>query len=248
MKLRNFTSSTSAIKYAADLYNVKEVTLHGVADLSFWEAVLRKENLFPYREADKAVLLLSAIDAKWRGFKFKEFVIAVGICFDENGTSLDGYCLPHAFNSSKLLAFSERVFFKTPYFHGNIQLQNKLPAFIKLRQGAEVLFHAEMSIPDISPVVEYLEWKGPIFLPNSRSKFFAILGGEAEIYPFSPEKDRFEIKPSADHRIFQQLIDSNFVGSVWSLRSNSRHAKSKTYAISNFGRNASKHHARNSKK
>ena len=217
-----------SIKYAADLDNVKEVTLHGTADLSFWEAVLHKENLFPYREADKAVLLLSAIDAKWRGFKFGEFVITVGICLNENGTSLDGYYLPRAFNSSKLLAFSERVFFQTPYFHGNIQLQNKLPAFITLRLGTEILFHAEMSVPDISPVVEYLEWKGPIFLPNNRGKFFVVLAGEAEIYPFSPEKDRFEIKPSAHHRIFQQLIDSNFVGSVWSLRSSSRHARSKT--------------------
>ncbi len=221
--------SSRSIKYAANLYNVKEVTLHCTADLSFWEAVLQKENLFPYQEADKAILLLSAIDAKWRGFKFKEFVIAVGICFDENGTSLDGYYLPHAFNSSKLLTFSERVFFQTPYLHGDIQLENKLPASIKIRDTTGVLFHAEMSIPEISPLVEYLEWKGPIFLPNNRGKFFAILAGEAKIYPFSPETDRFEIKSSTRHPIFQQLIDSNFAGSVWSLRSNSRHAKSKTY-------------------
>ena len=80
------------------LYNVKEVTLYGTANLSFWEAVLHKEGLFPYHEADKAVLLISAMDAKWRGFKFKEFVIAVGVCLNENGTSLDGYFLPHAFN------------------------------------------------------------------------------------------------------------------------------------------------------
>ena len=227
--MRNFTSSTRDIQYAADLYNVREVTLHGTADLSFWKAVLHKENLFPYQEADKAILLLSAIDAKWRGFKFKEFVIAVGVCSDEKGTSLDGYYLPHAFNSSKLLAFSERVFFRTPYLQGDIQLENKLPASIKLRDTAGVLFHAEMSIPDISPVVEYLEWKGTVFLPNNRGKFFAILAGEAKIYPFSPESDRFEIKPSGRHQIFQQLIDSNFVSSVWSLRSKSRHAKSKTY-------------------
>jgi hypothetical protein len=218
-----------SIEYAADLYNVKEVTLHGTADLSFWEAVLRKEGLFPYQEADKAILLLSAIDAKWRRFKFTEFVIAVGVCLNENGTSLDGYYLPHAFNSSKLLAFSERVFFQTPYFQGNIQLQNRLPASIKLWHGTEVLFHAEMSTPEMLPIVEYLEWKGPIFLPNNRGKFFAVLAGEAKIYPFSSETDRFELKPSAHHRIFQQLIDSNFAGSVWSLRSNSRHAKSKTY-------------------
>ena len=106
------------------------------------------------------------MDAKWRGFKFKEFVIAVGICLGD---------------------------------------------------------------PSVRPIVEYLEWKGPIFLPNNRGKFFAVLAGETEFYPFSPETDKLEFKPSARHQIFQHLIDSNFVGSVWSLRSNSRHARLKTY-------------------
>ena len=227
--MSNTASTNPSIQYAANLYNVREVTLHGTADLPFWQAVLDAEGLLPYHENGKAVLLLSGIDAKWRGFKFKEFVIAVGVCDTEDGTSLDGYYLPHAFNSSKLLAFSERVFFKTPYFQGNIRLQNRIPAFIKLQDRTEVLFHAEMSMPDRSPIVEYLEWRGPIFLPNKRGKFFAILSGEAEIYPFSSEVDTFDIKPSADHKIFQQLIESNFTGSVWVLRSKSRHAKSKTY-------------------
>ena len=227
--MRKSATTNTSVQYAADLDNVKEVTLHGTADLSFWEAVLRQESLFPYHEEDKAVLLLSAIDAKWRGFKFREFVIAVAVCHNENGSSLDAYYLPRAFNSSKLLAFSERVFFKTPYFQGDIRLQNRLPAFIKLQDGTEVLLHAEMSIPDTPPVVEYLEWQGPIFLPNNRGKFFAILAGEAEIYRFSSEVDTFEINSLTDHGIFQQLIESNFTGSVWTLRSSSRHAKSKTY-------------------
>ena len=71
--------------------------------------------------------------------------------------------------------------------------------------------------------------RDPIFLPNHRGKFFAVLAGEAESYLFSSATDRFELKPSARHPIFQQLIESNFAGSVWSLRSSSRHAKSKTY-------------------
>ena len=218
-----------SVEYAADLRNVKEVTLHGTADLSFWETVLHKENLFPYHEDGRAVLLLSAIEAKWRGFRFREFVIAVGICLNEDEMRLDGYYLPHAFKSSRFLTFSERVFFRTPYFQGNIRLENRLPASIRLQDRTEVLLHAQMSIPSIPPIVEYLEWEGPIFLPNNRGKFFAVLAGEADIYPFSPETDRFELKPSARHQIFQQLIDSDFVGSVWSLRRNSRHAKSKTY-------------------
>ena len=227
--MKNSVVSGTSIKYAADLDNVREVTLHGTADLSFWAEMLRKEGFFPYQEADKAILLLSAIDAKWRGFKFREFVIAVGVCYNKNGTSLDGYYLPHAFNSSRLLAFSERVFFGTPYSQTDIQLENKLPAFIKLYDRVEVLLHAEMAMPDATPVTAYLEWKGPIFLPKMRGKFFALLTGEAVIYPFLPEVDRFEIKPASRYTIFQQLIESNFTGSVWSLRSSSRHARSKTY-------------------
>ncbi len=227
--MNNRVVSGTSIKYAADLDNVREVTLHGTADLSFWKEVLRQEGFFPYQEADRAILSLSAIDAKWRGFKFREFVIAVGVCYNESGTSLDGYYLSHAFNSSKLLSFSERVFFGTPYSQADIQLENKLPAFIKLYDRVEVLLHAEMAMPDATPIVEYLEWKGPIFLPNRRGKFFAILAGETVIYPFSPETDRFEIKPRSRYEIFRQLIDSDFTGSVWSLRSSARHAKSKTY-------------------
>ena len=225
----NNAAANTPVEYAADLYNVKEVTLHGTADLSFWEAVLRKENLLPYQEAGRAVLRLSAIDAKWRGFKFREFGIAVGICHNADEMRLDGYYLPYAFNSSKLLAFSARMFFRTPYFHGDIRLENKLPASIKLRDRTEILFQARMSIPGTPPVVEYLEWKGPIFLPNNRGKYFVVLAGETDLYPFSPETDQFELKPSARHQIFQQLIESNFAGSVWSLRSSARHAKSKTY-------------------
>ena len=223
------TSENTSVQYAADLKNVTEVTLHGTADLSFWEAVLRKENLRPYQEAGRAVLLLSAIDAKWRGFKCKEFGIAVGICLNEDEMRLDGYYLLSAFNSSKLLAFSVRMFSRTPYFHGDIRLENKLPASIKLRDKTEVLLHARMSIPGTPPVVEYLEWKGPIFLPNNRGKYFVVLAGEADLYPFSSEVDTFEINASTHHEIFQQLIESNFTGSVWVLRNNSRHAKSKTY-------------------
>ena len=227
--MRKRGSPNTAIRYAADVYNIKEVTLHGTADLSFWEAVLHTEGLFPYQEGGKAVLLLSATDIKWKGFKFREFVIAVGVCLDKDEMRLDGYYLPHAFNSSKLLAFSERVFFRTPYFQSDIHLENRLPASIKLWDRTGSFLHAEMAMPETPAIVEYLEWQGPIFLPNNRGKFFAILAGEAKIYPFSPETDRFDIKPSTRHTIFQQLIESNFTGSVWSLRSNARHAKSKTY-------------------
>lgn len=79
------------------------------------------------------MLMLSEIYAKWKGFKFRKFVISVGVCLEEHETRIDRYYLPHAFNSSKLLAFSEKVFFFfTPYFQGTVYLENKLPASIQL--------------------------------------------------------------------------------------------------------------------
>ena len=217
------------VQYAADLNNVKEVTLHGTADLSFWEAVLHKERLFPYQETDKAVLLLSATQARWKGLKFREFIISVAVCLDKNGTRLEGYYLPAAFNTSKLLAFSERVFFRTPYLQADIQLQDGPPVSIRLQDRTETLLHAELSVPDTQPITAYQAWKGPVFLPNNSGKFFVVLAGETVQYPFSPATDRFELSPSARHGIFQQLIESNFIANLWSLRSNARHARSKTY-------------------
>ena len=220
------TSSSSTPKYAADLDNVREVTLHGTADLSFWEAVLHKERLIPYHQEDKAVLLLSAIDAKWRGFRLREFVIAVGVCLNENEAKLDAI-IYHTLSIRPNSWLSRKGCFSDPLFQGDIQLDSKFPASIKLRDKAEVLFNAEMSVQDTGPIIEYQEWKGPVFLPNNRGKFFAILAGDTESYPFSPATDQLEFTPSARHRIFQQLIESNFTGKTWSLRNHSRHAKVK---------------------
>ena len=85
----------------------------------------------PNREGDKAVVCLGGADAKWRGFAFREPIIAVGVCLTEGGPGLDGYYLPHAYNSSRLLAFSERTFFRTPYTgrRGACVSEKVLPAF-----------------------------------------------------------------------------------------------------------------------
>ena len=79
---------------------------------------------------------------------------------------MDIICHTHL-TRPRLLAFSERVFFQTPYVQGDIQLVSRLPASIKLRNRTKVLLHAEMFTPNTSPTVEYLEWQGPIFLPNN---------------------------------------------------------------------------------
>ena len=118
-----------------------------------------------------------------------------------------------------------------PLFRAMLLFDTKglIPKFCALHWGFGVSLIPELRIAYRGPVTEYQEWKGPVFLPNNRGKFYAILAGETESHPFSPAMDQLELRPSARHRIFQHLIESNFVGKPWSLRSSSRHAKSKTY-------------------
>ena len=222
--------SPPAVKYVADITGVTEVTLRGTAAAAFWAPLLETVQLFPYQESGRAVLMLSATEGRWRGFRFREFVIAVGACFSKAGQELDGYYLPSAFNNVKLLAFSERLFFRTPYLHADIHVASDPPAGMRVESDGAVLLEAEMTArQDAKPTAGFKEWEGPIFLPAQRGKFFALLSGDTRRYPFSTERDRVEISASAAHLVFAQLQESDFIGNVWSVRTNARHARSKTY-------------------
>lgn len=82
---------------------------------------------------------------------------------------------------------------------------------------------------------ENLLWEGPIFLPGhpgSRKFFFARLGGLATTYPFVPGQDSLTLKPSTDNQVFRWLHESRFTPTLWQIRANGNHAKSKTYPSS----------------
>ncbi|MSP12805.1 MAG: hypothetical protein EXR62_07590 [Chloroflexi bacterium] len=222
-------------KYMTEIKHVREVSLFGSADLPFWRERLRRENLFPYHDLGKAQVLISAIAAKWMGIPFKELSLSVSVCAREDGGRQDGFYLAHAFNSSRLLAFAERAFFQTPYYPGDLHVDERIPPSITLRQGQELLFGAQMS-GKMSPASSGDEvWEGPIFLPGRMAKtqgqghlFYARLGGFTERYLFVPDSDRIEVNSPQPDGIMQWLVASNFAAQEWLIRGNATHAKGKT--------------------
>lgn len=100
----------SAITYVTRIENVREVILHGAADLSFWRARLHMSGLFPYQEQGRAALLLTATDLSWLGVRFQEFTVSVVVSQVEDGSRQDGFYLVGAFNSSRLLTLAENLF------------------------------------------------------------------------------------------------------------------------------------------
>lgn len=225
-------AANNRIRYAAQIKHVREVALHGTADLAFWSAILQPAALQPYNAQGKAELVISATSLSWKGFRFRELIVIVAIGADGDPARHGGFYLAHAFNSSPLLAYAERIFFKTPYYHGQIQVQEQAPALIELGDQEQVHFKAKMGQPQAPAVSRYEEWNGWVFLPrkttkNPGHKFFVSLSGEQQIYPFSSASDQIAIK--AEHDIFRWLIDSNFAATEWRVRSNAEHAKSKTY-------------------
>src|SRR5262245_46140651 len=133
------------VQWAAELAHVREVSLLGTADLAFWKARLLKENLRPAEQDGQAQLVISAADSKYRGVRFRELSFSVRVSWLEERTRPDAAYLVRAFNSCRLFAFLERVFFSTPYYHGDVRVSASLPPSIHLVMQGEFVFQAEMA-------------------------------------------------------------------------------------------------------
>jgi hypothetical protein len=236
----NIGTGNTAVKWAAELAHVREVSLLGTADLAFWNDRLRKEDLVPAERDGRARLLICAADSKYMGVRFRELSFSVLVSRPE-GTWPDAAYLVRAFNSCRLFAFCERVFFSTPYHHGDVRVSAPLPASMHLVQDGNVVFAAEMgagaSGPGRAPAgCGEGRWEGPVFLPETRRRrgrqgnwFVARLRGYTRTYRFLPGTDTVAIRPSPDSAVFQALRDSHFIGEEWIVREDATHAKSKTY-------------------
>src|SRR5262249_27784132 len=132
------------VKWAAELAHVREVSLLGTADLPFWQGRLEAEGLRPAARDGRAAVLLIAADARFMGIRFREMSVSVQVVPPEGGALRDAAYLVGAFNSSRLLAFCERVFFSTPYRHGDVHLSASLPASIRVADKGGAGFRAEM--------------------------------------------------------------------------------------------------------
>ena len=231
-------------KHDVEIANVREVTLLGTADLAFWKERLQSERLFPTSAGGSAEILIGASEMKFMGVRFRELILSVFVCDDEDGPARDGVFLAHAFNSFWPFALIERTWFRTPYCHGCIQVDPSLPASFQLGTNEDVLLHAEMGadLAARKPLRSGKEgWEGPIHLPNARPEnpnearlFLGKIGGPTEAYAFDEACDHLTLKPAKP--ILQMLLDSHFRGREWLIRPNATHGKSKTIRRNALGR------------
>jgi hypothetical protein len=230
------------VKWVAELAHVREVSLLGTADLSYWRDRLAMEDLVPAEHSGKARILTVIADSKFMGVPFREMSFSVLVHRPDEATQGDAAFLVHAFSSRRLFAFCERLFFSTPYEYGDVGVSTAVPCFIRLRRGGDVLFGAAMQVSTSAPKREPSHsgedgWEGPVFLPGKlRGKgdqgklFFARLRGHTRRYPFEHSSDSMTIGPLPGSKILQALVDSHFAGEEWIIREDAVHAKSKTYS------------------
>lgn len=216
------------IRYTAEIANVREVTLHGTADLGFWRPLLQPHGLLPDATGGAAHLVISATALVWKSLSFRELIVTVATCTDRDQPQPDSFYLAHAFNSSRILAWAERRLFNTPYTHADIQLNTSAP-LIGVGHGSQPLFSAQMAEIKAPATPLHEDWNGPVFLPGRAGKyFFVVLSGEQAIYPFAAA-DRLEIAPAADEPVFQWLRESHFTPTEWRICTSATHKRSKTY-------------------
>lgn len=228
-------------RYNVEISPVRDITLAGTADLSFWHERLRGQDLVPAAEDKRAQLLLIAVDAKFMGLAFREVSIAIFVCEQDGGDEPIGVYLPHAFNSSRMFAFVERTFYHTPYYRGNIRVETRLPAGFEVSLAEGVVLAAEMSADSSAATRKPVrsgeeDWEGPILLPRSGPRdeakmFFARLAGHSDAYSFAAH-DTLLLKPTARAPIIEWLAESEFAPQEWAIRETATHARSKSVARS----------------
>ena len=236
------------MKYIAEVHPVDEVTLIGRADGDYWAQRLAAEDLRLAAVEGQAELMISATNARYLGMPFCELSISLFVQSKQHPGPRGAAYLTHAYNSSRLLAFCERTFFRTPYFparlevrHGDPVSVNMGPADLRLLRLAKA---ANVAASETAASIarsrdEQGGWQGPIFLPGVWDRpgdvFFARLTGPTEVYDFSPGEDHWELNPTKDHPAIGALIESRFVPMQWTIRQRATHARTKTFTRAAVG-------------
>jgi hypothetical protein len=226
----------TVVPYITTISQVREVTLLGSADLTFWQDHLAHEGLAPTPANGRAQLIVSAPDLRWSGMRFHELSLGVIVGQPPAGTPPAGLYLAYAANSSRLLAFLERRLFHTPYEYQAVCVDATHPASISLTTRAGVSVRAAMAASATPLWSRDDTWEGSIFLPTppvrrARCRWFrARLGGLTLAYAFNPAADTLTLNPAGGAGVPQLLIDSQFTPEEWRLRAHATHARSRTYA------------------
>ena len=221
----------SGVAYVATITPVRELILAGSADLAYWRARLAAVGLFPHDNGGRAALTLSAISGRFRGLPFREFSVAV-VVGAEDGRD-DSVYLVGAFNSSRLMAFAERAFFRTPYEPADIQLNEPPSAGFAVSNAGQIVCAATMAWPTEPSRHEAQEWQGRIYLPprgSRRELFYARLAGPTDLFPFGV-RDSLTIQPRPGDDVLGCLVQSGFAGREWRARAAAVHERSRTYEV-----------------
>ena len=225
------------IKYVAEISPVREVWLVGAAELAFWGERLRRERLLPVEFDGQARVLISAIEARYMGVRFRELCISVSVRDADGRAGSEPFYLAQGFHSSRLFAWVERTRFLTPYVHGKIGLNASVPASIRLVEGDQDVFRAGMSPAGSGRALVGSgeeSWEGAIFLPTRGSDsgpgkvFYAKMTGMMQRYAFA-DGDVLAVQRGAKRSALGWLIDSSFTGREWAVREDGTHARSKTF-------------------
>lgn len=190
----------ASIKWAANVAQVREVTLLGVADLAFWEQRLSNQKLRPMERNGRAQLMIIAAEAKFMGVRFRELSFSVQVVAPNDSRSPHGVFLMRAFNTNRLFAFCERMLFSTPYETADVSVNVSSPVKIQLRQHGMLNFRAQMGVAgdgsERTPTRTGKDgWEGPVYLPDggrnscpAGNLFFARLHGYTKSFEFDTAK------------------------------------------------------------
>jgi hypothetical protein len=237
----NDHDASATYKYIAVLRHVREIALRGTSDLAFWQDRLAEDNLSPRDFGGQAHVLLSAIESRFLGVRFREITISVFARRNGGDGGQEGLYLALAFNSSRFFAAIERAAFSTPYRHGRIRVDTALPGSIALFEGPDASLDVAMAGHSPASCREPTRvgvdgWEGPVFLPSdghgpkaTGKWFFAKVGGYTRVYPFLPAVDQVKVGSGSSHDTLRRVIGSGFCGQEWSIREDAWHARSKTF-------------------
>jgi hypothetical protein len=67
----------TSVKWVAELAHVREVSILGTADLSFWKDRLYRQNLLPAERDGQAQIMIVAAESKYMGIRFQELSFSV---------------------------------------------------------------------------------------------------------------------------------------------------------------------------
>jgi len=226
--------------YEVEIYGVREVGLLGTAEPAFWRRHLAEYRLEPTISDDRAAIMISACDGRFRGIRFQE--LSISVLTESARNDGNSAFLVQAFNSRRLFAWVERTFFCTPYDFAGIEVEVGPPATIDLTVRDQTVFRALMHQPvsqaiknvRSASIVQQDGWEGTIYLPRLAHRprdpfrlFRGKLSGVTHYYDFDAS-DRVLLNPSKAAPVSSWLIESDYRPKQWIIRPDATHAKSKT--------------------